>query len=84
MRQHRHVREQALRDHPHVGSRIRRSDKRELMALIHKRTNYSFHVGAELLDQARINVELNDLALCVTLQCLMEGNLPLIAKAYDF
>ena len=37
-------------------------------------------LGGELLDQARVDVELDDLALGVALQALVEGEVPAVAE----
>src|SRR5262249_22755125 len=81
MRENRQRREQALRHHAHVRTCIGSSDEDELLPLIHKAANDGGGVGAELLDQLRIDVELDDLALGVALERLVEGELPAIAQA---
>ena len=84
MRQHRQGRKQPLDHHPHIGARIRRGDQHEAVALVHMAAHGGRGLGAELLDQARIDVEFDHIALIVALQRLMERQVPAIAQPQHF
>ncbi len=76
MRQHRQGREDPLDDHPHVGPGVGRGDEGEAVDLLHPRADRLRGLGAELLDEARVDVELHHLALGVALQALVERQVP--------
>ena len=84
MRQDRQFREHALDDHAHIGTRFGRGDQCELHPLIRQAANGIGGFRGEFIHELRIEVELDDLALLVALQRLVEGKIPAIAETQQF
>jgi hypothetical protein len=79
VREHRQRTVEALGNGVDIRARFRRRHKSELMTRIHKRLHHPSEIGAKLLDQARLDIELDDLALRVALESLMERKLPFVS-----
>src|SRR5690606_28192138 len=73
-------REQPFYDHAHIGPGLGRSHQNEALAGIQMAANDLGRFLAKLLELARIDVEFANLPLRITLQRLMEGEIPTIAE----
>src|SRR5262245_18444480 len=80
MAEHRQGRKLPLRDHADIGSDIGRGYQDKLIALIHVSAHHFGRSSTELLDQARIDIELYHLAFPIALEAVMKREVPSISK----
>src|SRR5690606_29741013 len=80
MAEHRQGGIEALDDHAHIGPRVRRGDEHEALAGLQMLADRVGGILPELLKLARVDVELADFTLAVTLEALVKGEVPAVAE----
>jgi len=80
MRENRQSREEPVHDHADIGPDFRCSDEGKLLARIDVGLGDTHDVLSELLDEAGVDIELDDFTFPVTLQALHERDIPLAAE----